>query len=276
MADNDEAGGSHIQDEDPMQAFIENELRNTFKSMFPTVREFVGTWMKGGQVGPPPMIGYGCGNSITNLVPILPNHGTPEDAPVNKPKKARKRYKKTKLDDSTVPPEQGTDSRFVDRIPIKDWHKMHHLGRSILPADRVKQLRGHLLDLHEVVLVVERKLLDQEAPTYPLFIANVPERLGFVRENGADLLFVRFDDIFAVYHSLPLHPSIVRLVALQMAHQIKMENTPGIVMVDPYYMQEMFVNNPEGRKSATGYLQKLFLDNASSPPCSFLLPYFPE
>ena len=116
MADNDEAGGSHIEGEDPMKAFTENELTNTFKSMFPTVCEFVGTWMKGGQVGPPLMIGYGCGDSITNLVPILPNHEMPEDAPVNKPKKARKRYKKTKLDDSTVPPEQGTDSRFVDKI----------------------------------------------------------------------------------------------------------------------------------------------------------------
>ena len=142
---------------------------------------------------------------------------------------------------------------------------MHHLGKSILPADCVEKLRGHLLDLHEVVVVIETKLL----------IAMVPDRLGFVREEGADLLFVRFDDIFAMFHMLPLHPSIVRLVALEMAHQIKLEDTLGILMVDPYYMQEMFVNNLEGRKSATRYLQKLFLDNASRK-CSFLLPYFPE
>jgi len=53
MADNDEAGGSQIGGGDPMQAFIENELTSTFKSMFPTVCEFVRTWMNGGQVGPP-------------------------------------------------------------------------------------------------------------------------------------------------------------------------------------------------------------------------------
>ena len=218
MADNDEAGGSQIGGEDPMQAFIENELTSTFKSLFPTVCEFVRTWMNGGQVGPPPMIGYGYGNSITNLMPIVQNHDTPEDAPVNKPKKARKRYKKHKLDDSNSLPEQGTDFRFVDRIPIKNWHTTHHLGKSILPANLVEKLSGHLLDLHEIVLVMETRLLEQENPTYPVFIAKVPKRLGFVTEDGADLLFVRFDDIFRMFHMLPLHPSMVRLVALKLAH----------------------------------------------------------
>ena len=151
---------------------------------------------------------------------------------------------------------------------------MHHLGKSILPADCVEKLRGHLLDLHEVVVVIETKLLEQPTPTYPLFIAKVPDRLGFVREDGANLLFVRFDDIFRMFHMLPLHPSMVRLVALHMAYQIKMEDTPEIVVVDPYYLQEMFVNNPEGGKNATRYLKNLFLDNVHK--LTYLLPYFPE
>ena len=125
MAHNSEVGGSQKGGEDPMQASIEDALTKTFNSLFPTICEFVRTWMKGGQVGPPPMIGYGYGNSITNLTPIMQNHDTPEDAQVKKPKNGQKRSKKHDLDDSNSQPVQGTKSKtqqspFVDRIPIND------------------------------------------------------------------------------------------------------------------------------------------------------------
>ena len=221
------------------------------------------------------MIGYGYGNSITNLTPIVQNRDTPEVEPVNKPKKAQKRYKKCNVDDSKSRPEQGTDNRFVDRIPIKNWHTTHQLAKSILPDWLVKKLSGDLLDLHELVIFMDTKLFQEKDPTYQVFIAKVPKGLGFLTEaDDADLLFLRFDDIFRMFHMLPLHPSMVRLVALKLAHQIKMEDTPDIVIVDPYYMQEMFVNNPLGRKTATRYLKNLFLENG--PKCTFLLPYLPE
>ena len=130
-------------------------------------------------------------------------------------------------------------SLFVDKISINNWHKTHHLGELILPDELVEKLTGDLLELHEVVLLAEKNLLKEEDPTFPIFIAKVPEGLGFVTEaeHGGPLhgdpLFVRFDDIFGVFHMHPLHPSIVRLVALRMAHQIKMDDIQDLVIVDP-------------------------------------------
>ena len=62
-----------------MRDYIEDELSMRFNNLFHTICDFVGTWMKGGQVEPPPMISYGYDNSITNLTPIVQNRDTPED-----------------------------------------------------------------------------------------------------------------------------------------------------------------------------------------------------
>ena len=99
--------------------------------------------------------------------------------------------------------------------------------------------------------------------------------MGFVteEEHGAPF-FVRFDDIFRMNHMQPLHPSMVRLVALSMAHKISLENTPNLMIVDPYYMQEMFVNSPRGRASATQHLEDLFVANISKHV--YRMPYFPK
>ena len=111
-----------------------------------------------------------------------------------------------------------------------------------------------------------RQNFSRKKQTYPVFIAKVSKGLGFLTEaDDANLLFLRFDDIFRMFHMLPLHLSMVCLVALKLAHQIKMEDTPDIVIVDPYYMQEMFLNNPQGRKEATCYLRNLFLKNVPNP-----------
>ena len=72
----------------------------------------------------------------------------------------------------------------------------------------------------------------------------------------------------------PLNPSIVRLVALSMAHKLLMENTPDIVIIDPYYMKEMFLSTPRARAKVTRYIEDCFKVHSSKS--IFLLPYFPE
>ena len=71
-----------------------------------------------------------------------------------------------------------------------------------------------------------------------------------------------------------LHPSMVRLVALSMAHQILKENTPGIAILDPYYMKEMFLSTPKGRAKASQYIGGFF--GTHHEKNIFLMPYFPE
>ena len=83
----------------------------------------------------------------------------------------------------------------------------------------------------------------------PAFIAKVPnaEQFGFVTTGVAGEIFVRFDDIFRMYHMHALHPSIVRLVALSMAHQLCIKDTSGIAIMDPLYMQDTSCMTLRGR-----------------------------
>jgi hypothetical protein len=62
-------------------------------------------------------------------------------------------------------------------------------------------------------------------PAYPIFTVKVPEGLGFVEEHPTDVLFLRFDDIFNMFHMKRLHPTMVRLFALNMAHHVMKEKT---------------------------------------------------
>src|ERR1041385_4668095 len=62
-------------------------------------------------------------------------------------------------------------------------------------------------------------------PTYLLYMGKVPEGLGFVDKYPGDLFFLRFNDIFDMFHMNALHPSMVRLAALSLAHQLIKENS---------------------------------------------------
>jgi len=133
---------------------------------------------------------------------------------------------------------------------------------------------GDMRSLHDGVLYVEKNLIKEDNSTYPFYIGKVPQGLGFVDKDPADLFFMRFNDIFDMFHMKALHPSMVRLVALSMAHQLIKENTPNIAIIDPFYMQEMFVNTPKGKVVVTKYIKDFFMDHPSKN--IFLMPYFPE
>ena len=110
-------------------------------------------------------------------------------------------------------------------------------------------------------------------PTYPLFVAKVPKGMGVVKESPADLIFLRFDDIFNMFHLKRFHPTLVCLVALSMAYQVK-EKTPGITIMDPYYMLESNMRIPLDRIIVTKYIEDFFMANKQKK--ILLLPYFPE
>ena len=128
--------------------------------------------------------------------------------------------------------------------------------------------------LHDYVLMVERQLLGMTSPTYPLFVARVPKNMGFVDKWGGDVFFLRFDDIFSMFHLHRLHPTLVRLVTLNMAHQDIKENTPGIAIMDPYYMLERNLDVDAERIIVTKYIEHFLVANKQKS--IFPLPYFPE
>ena len=107
-------------------------------------------------------------------------------------------------------------------------------------------------------------------------MAKVPdsEQCAFVTTSSADVIFLRFDDIFRTFHMHALHPSIVRLVALSLAHQLCIEDTPGIAIMDPFYMQDIFLHDAKGKAKVARYIQNFMLAHMSKR--IILMPYFPE
>ena len=195
--------------------------------------------------------------------------------PASRKTTGRKRLKKRALDSSSQPVEGCRKPiRVQDKVPIINWHEIHELGKPMLPPKFLEIVTSDMRNLHNAILYVETNLAKDDNPTYPLYIGKVPEGLGFVDKYPGDLFFLRFNDIFDMFHMNALHPSMVRLAALSLAHQLIKENTPNIAIMDPFYMQEMFVNNPKGKVAVTKYIEDFFVDHPFKN--IFLMPYFPE
>jgi hypothetical protein len=79
------------------------------------------------------------------------------------------------------------------------------------------------------------------SPSYTVFFVRVPKKLGFVDKSPCDVFFLRFYDIFEMFHHHRLDPTLVRLVALSMSHQLMQENTPKLAILDPYYMKDIYL-----------------------------------
>src|SRR3954463_549000 len=95
----------------------------------------------------------------------------------------------------------------------------------------------------------------------PIFVVKVPLGLGFVANAPEDLFFLRFDDIFNMFHLYPLHYTMVRPFSLSLAMQIIRENTSGIAIVDPYYMCGGCLGSPAERSIVASYLKRILVAN---------------
>ena len=180
--------------------------------------------------------------------------------PIPGPKKGRKRNKKPK-------PEV-----LPDVVPEMNWHEHHELGKPILPRHLLEKLRGDMRSLHDGIWHVEGRLLESPNPGYPLFVGKVPKGFGFVDSAPADIMFLRFEDIFKMYHQKRLHPSLVRLVALRMAFDLSKAENPHVAIMDPYYMHEWIVRNEP--RTVSRYVEDFLVANKDKK--MVLVPYFAE
>ena len=128
-----------------------------------------------------------------NKAPVVLDPYIPEpvkDSGVSMKKKARKRKKKTDLSGPSV---------MHDKI-YKHERKYHVLGEPILPLESLHTEVGDLRSLHDIIYRTENRLLGMEAPTYPVFVAKVPVGMTFVDYKPTDVFFLRFDDLFGMFH----------------------------------------------------------------------------
>jgi len=129
-------------------------------------------------------------------------------------------------------------------------------------------------EVDDFLLHMEKELLKSSSPSYPLHVVRVPLGVGFVDKYPAELFFLRFDDIFNVFNLRRLDPTVVRLVALKMAHVIMEESTPGVAIMDPFYMLQGTMAHPRDRVLATKHIEQFLVANKDKEIC--LIPYFAE
>jgi hypothetical protein len=103
-------------------------------------------------------------------------------------------------------------------------------------------------------------------------IAKVPTGFGFVNTYPADLIFIRYEDIFRLLHMQQLDRSLVRLISLSMAHDIAMENTTHIAIMDPYYMTPTVAQTEQA--FLANYIKNFLVLNKDKN--CFVIPYFRE
>ena len=230
-------------------------------------------WIEGGRHGPPPEITLleqyhkvDDADDFLREYDDIANNDQTSDPSLKK--KWRKRGRKSDY--------INTRPRVVHDHVQRCSQPYHVAGSPILPPDKLNQQVGVLKNLHDLVLREEKILLQMPYPTYPVFVAKVPKGFGFVDKPPADVFFLRFDDIFAMFHFQRLHRSWVRLFALSEAYQLiqEREYTPKIAIIDPYYMIESNLESPDGMTTVTTYIQDFFVSNKEKDV--LLLPYFLE
>jgi hypothetical protein len=96
-------------------------------------------------------------------------------------------------------------------------------------------------------------------------------------DNGCSInLIIKrgFEDIFRLLHIFRMDKSLVRLISLSMAYDIIIEKRGRVTIMDPFYMDEVFLGAPGNWAIVSKYIKDFMVDNKDKN--CFLMPYFPE
>jgi hypothetical protein len=151
---------------------------------------------------------------------------------------------------------------------------MHYLDEPMLPTDILKDMGGSIKDVHDNIMYLEDQLLREKNPRFPVHVVKVPTNVGFVNGYPGDLFFIRFKDIFRLLHMFRMDKSLVHLISLSMARNIIVERRGRIMIMDPFYMDELFLSAPGNRAIVSKYIEDFMVANKDKD--CFLTPYFPE
>jgi hypothetical protein len=104
-------------------------------------------------------------------------------------------------------------------------------------------------------------------------MAKMPTGKGFIEDAPTDIMLLRFADIFNVFHLHRLYQTLIRLFSLSMTMKVIRDKTPGIAVVEPYYMRESQLSKLVGKKVASEYLSGVIRANIGK---DLLMAYFSE
>jgi hypothetical protein len=184
-------------------------------------------------------------------------------------KKERKRKKKGDAASTSVRPAD----RVLDRLTTP-WRKMHYLGEPMLPSEILKDMGDIIKDVHDNIMYLENQLVKERNPGYPVHVVKVPTNVPFVGRYPGDLFFIRFKDIFTLLHMFQMDKSLVRLISLSMAHDIIIDRRGRVAIMDPFYMDVLFLSISGNRTIVSKYIKDFMVDNKDKN--CFLMPYFLE
>src|SRR4051812_33641074 len=128
--------------------------------------------------------------------------------------------------------------------------------------------------VHNIILTLERMLLREKNPSYPVFMAKVPLNMGFINNVPADIIIMRFSEIFNLFHLKRLDHSLIHLFSLSLSTSIRRDNTPSVAILDPFYMRESILMDDGDATLAAVYIREFMLQNADKD--SFLMTYSPK
>ncbi|KAK1694307.1 hypothetical protein QYE76_011004 [Lolium multiflorum] len=191
--------------------------------------------------------------------------------PVNTKPKGRKRKKKDDKSASQPAPIRAQDG---PPVPKNIESRVHVSGERMLIKRLYDAAPGPMRSLVDGIQFMEERRIREKDHGYPVYIAKVPSGHGFVDSDFAAKIFLRYDDIFAMLNSYPLHYTFIRLYSLSKAMRIIRDNTPGIAIADPFYMCAVHLATAGDRAVASEYLKGFFLANQKK--YNLLLPVFPE
>jgi hypothetical protein len=186
-------------------------------------------------------------------------------------KKERTRPDKKGKGSSSQP---APKKHVLERIHMPHWREIHELGEPILPAQDLASLTGDMRSLHDTVLHVEKALLRENNPSYPVFMVNVQKGFGFIDTGIGNPFLVRHADVFNMFHLGKLPHSSVCLVALGMASQLAREKTPVVAIMDPFFMLESIMSSEGEDALVEKYIEDFLVDNHDKE--TMLIPYFVE
>jgi hypothetical protein len=192
------------------------------------------------------------------------------EAPLMAPDKSKKGRKRKPKSASQVPPPTIAQDGPVDNSGMP----VHEAGTGMMNPQLLAVATPHMRHLHHACLYIEQHRIKDKDESYNVFKVKVPEVLGFIFDVPADIFYVRHSDIFDLLRGIQLHDTLVRLYTLNLASNIIRDGTPGLAIVDPYYMRDVILRTPTGYRAAVDYLKGFLL--AHSDKANILVPYHPE
>src|SRR4051812_33049204 len=105
-------------------------------------------------------------------------------------------------------------------------------------------------------------------------MAKVQLNMGFINNVLADVIILRFSEIFNLFHLKKLDHSLIRLFSPSLSMSIRRDKTPSVAILDPFYMRESILMDDGDATLAEGYIREFMLENADKD--SFLMTYSPK